>query len=91
MTCLFVHRWSFDFRLHYVYRKCQFCNAAERKFRNRMSMDTFWEPVVEPANSAPEPRQLLRKRSLMLPRWARSLGSVRVNLGGRARTPAPLT
>jgi hypothetical protein len=88
MPCLFVHRWTFDFRLHYVYRKCQFCNVAERRFRSRKPMEMVWERVVESADIAPEPRQLVRKRSRMLVRWAQSLGSMRANMGSRARTLA---
>lgn len=56
MSCLFEHRWMYDFRLYHVYRKCQFCNVAQRHVRNKESVYTAWEPVRERTDIEPEQR-----------------------------------
>jgi len=91
MPCLFDHRWIFDFRLHYVYRRCRFCNVAERHLRKKGAMYTAWEPVTEGANIESEPRQPVRKRSPALVRLAHSLGLTRTGMSDGARTWARST
>jgi hypothetical protein len=91
MPCLFGHRWRFEFRLHYVYRRCQFCNEAERHLRNRNPPYTAWEPVKERSNAEPEQRQIVRKRSRMFARLARSLRLMGAKMNGGARALARLT
>jgi len=88
MTCLFNHRWSFDFRLHYVYRKCQFCNVAERHVRNKESVDTAWEPVRVRTNIELEQRQRVQKRYPAFVRLAHSLGFMRTKASEGTRTLA---
>jgi hypothetical protein len=85
MPCLVNHRWSFDFRLHYVYRKCQFCNVAERHLRNKEWMYTAWEPVRARTNIEPEQRQGVQKRSPAFVRLAHSLGLMRTKVSDGIR------
>jgi hypothetical protein len=91
MPCLFSHRWRFDFRLHYVYRTCQFCNVAERHLRNRSATYTAWEPVTERSNAESEQGQIVRKRSRMLVRLARSWALMRTKMNNGTRILARLT
>jgi hypothetical protein len=64
---------------------------AERHFRNRNAAYTAWEPVTERANAEPEPRQIVRKRSRMLVRLARSWGLMRTKMNNGTRILARLT
>lgn len=59
MSCLFNHRWIYDFRLYHVYRKCQFCHAAQRHVRNKESVYTAWKPVKERTYIESEQRQMV--------------------------------
>ena len=88
MPCLFNHRWVFDFRLHYVYRKCQFCNVAERHFRNRESDYTAWEPVRVRTCIEPEQRRIIQKRSPVFVRLAHSMGLMRTKASDGTRSLA---
>jgi len=74
MPCLFNHRWTFDFRLHYIYRKCQFCDVAERHLRNKEWAYTEWEPVRVRTRIESGQSRIVRKRSPVFVRLARSLG-----------------
>lgn len=86
MPCLFNHRWKFDFRLHYVYRKCQFCNVAERHLRNKEWAYTEWEPVRMRTRIELERSRMVRKRSPVFVRLARSLKIARKKAGDAIRT-----
>jgi hypothetical protein len=91
MPCLFSHRWRFDFALHYVYRRCQFCNVAERHLRNRNATYTAWERVTERSIPESEQGRIVRKRSRMLVRLARSWGIMRTKMNNGTRILARLT
>jgi hypothetical protein len=91
MPCLLSHRWRFDFRLHYVYRTCQFCNVAERHLRNRNAAHTAWEPVNERSSAESEQRPIVRKRFRILVRLARSWGLMRAKMNSGTRILARLT
>jgi len=77
MPCLFEHRWTYDFRFHHVYRKCKFCNVAERHVRNKGSAYTAWEPVRERSYIESEQSRIVQKRASGLARLAHSLGITR--------------
>ncbi len=86
MPCLFHHRWMFDFRLHYIYRKCQFCNVAERHLRSKQWVDTEWEPVKARPRIESEQSRTARKRAPVFVRLARSLEIARIKTGDAIRT-----
>lgn len=86
MSCLFEHRWMYDFRLYHVYRKCQFCNVAQRHVRNKESVYTAWEPVRERTDIEPEQRQVVQKRTPGLARLAHSLGLMRTTTSDRTES-----
>jgi hypothetical protein len=88
MYCLFNHRWKYDFRLHHIYRKCQFCDVAQRHLRNKESVYTAWEPVSERSYIESEQRQIVQKRSSMLVRLAQSLGLLRTKTSDGTRSLA---
>lgn len=91
MPCLFNHRWTFDFRLHYVYRKCQFCNVTERHIRNRESEYAAWEPVKVRRYVEPEQGPIVQARVPMFVRMAHSLGLMRTKTGEGTRSLARST
>ena len=88
MPCLFNHRWIFDFRLHYVYRKCRFCNVAERHLRYKESVDMEWEPVRVRTCIESEQSRIVQKRSPVFVRLARSLGITRNKTSDGTKTLA---
>jgi len=59
MSCLLNHRWIYDFRLYHVYRKCQYCDVAQRHAKNGESVYTAWEPVRERTYIESEQRQMV--------------------------------
>ena len=77
MSCLFNHRWIYDFRLFHVYRKCRFCSTTERHARRRGSAHAEWESVQEHVILEPEPRRIAQGRYARLLRLAHSLGLLR--------------
>jgi len=91
MSCLFEHRWMYDFRYHHVYRKCQFCNVAQRHVKNKGSAYTAWEPVRERSYIESEQRQIVQKRTSGLVRLAHSLGLTRTGTSDRTRSLARST
>jgi hypothetical protein len=86
MSCLFNHGWIYDFRLYHVYRKCQFCDVAQRNVRNKESVYTAWEPVRERTYIDSEQRQIVQKRSPRLIRLAHSLGLLRSRTSDRTES-----
>lgn len=91
MSCLFEHRWMYDFRVYHVYRKCQFCNVGQRHVKNKGSAYTAWERVRERSHSESEQRQIVQKRTSRLDRLADSLGLTRIRTSNRIRTLARST
>lgn len=91
MSCLFEHRWIYDFRFHHVYRKCRFCNVAQRHVRNKGSAYTAWEPVKERSYVEAEQRQIVQKRTSGLDRLAHSLGLMRSTTSDRTESLTPST
>lgn len=77
MSCLFNHRWIYDFRLHFIYRKCRFCDAAQRHVRGGTTMVIEWESLPEQMNVEPEPRRVVQGHSSALLRLAHALGLFR--------------
>jgi hypothetical protein len=88
MSCLLNHRWIYDFRFYHVYRKCQFCNVAQRHVRNKGSVYTAWEPVRERTYIESEQRQIVQKRTPGLARLAHSLGLMRTRTSDRTESLA---
>ena len=86
MSCVFEHRWIYDFRLYHVYRKCQFCNVAQRHVRNKGSVYTAWEPVRERTYIESEQRQIVQNRTPGLARLAQSLGLMRTTTSDRTKS-----
>lgn len=86
MPCLFNHRWIFDFRLHYVYRKCRFCSVTERHLRSKESVYTEWEPVKIRTGIDSERSRMVRESSPVIVRLARSLGIERNKTGDGTRS-----
>ena len=83
MSCLLNHRWIYDFRLYHVYRKCQYCDVAQRHAKNGESVYTAWEPVRERTHIESERRQIVQKRSRGLARLAHSLRLMRARMSDR--------
>ena len=83
MSCLFEHRWTYDFRLHHVYRKCQFCDVLQRHVRNKGSAYAAWEPIRERMYIELERSQMVQKRSPSLVRLTRSLRLMRTRMSYR--------
>jgi len=86
MSCLLNHRWIYDFRLYHVYRKCQFCDVAQRHVRNKESVYAAWEPVRERTSVESEQRQIVQKRTSGLVRLAHSLGLMRTTTSDRTKS-----
>ena len=91
MSCLLNHRWIYDFRLYHVYRKCQFCDVAQRHVRNKESVYAAWEPVRERTSVESEQRQIVQKRTSGLVRLAHSLGLTRTRTSDRTESLARST
>jgi hypothetical protein len=91
MSCLFKHRWIYDFRFYHVYRKCQFCNVAQRHVRNKESVYTAWEAFRERKYIESEQRQIVQKRSPRLVRLVHSLGLMRTRTRDGIRSLARST
>jgi len=88
MSCLFNHGWIYDFRLYHVYRKCQFCDVAQRHVRNREPAFTAWEHIRERTYIESEQRQIVQKRSPIIIRLAHSLGLLRTRTSDRTESLA---
>ena len=91
MPCLFKHRWIYDFRFHHIYRKCQFCDVAQRHVRNREPAFTAWEHIRERTYIESEQMQIVQKRSPGPVRLAHSLGLLRTRTTDRTESLARLT
>lgn len=85
MSCLFNHRWIYDFRLHFVYRKCRFCDAAQRHARRGTTMILEWESLPERMNVEPDQRRIAQVNPTRLLRLAHSLGFFRAGTGNWTR------
>ena len=83
MFCLFKHRWTYDFRVHHVYRKCQFCDVAQRHVRNKDWVNTSWEPIRERMYVESEQSQIFQKHFTGLVRLTRSLRLMRTRMSYR--------
>lgn len=77
MFCLFNHRWTYDFRLHYVHRKCLYCDVAQRHVRNKESVYTAWESIRDLTYIESEQRQVVQKRVFGFVRLAHAFGLLR--------------
>ena len=84
MSCLFRHRWIYDFRLHHVYRKCQFCDVVQHHVRNKKSAYTAWEPISERSYIESEQRQIVQHSSPGLVRLTRLLWLMRTRTSDRS-------
>lgn len=86
MPCLFHHRWTYDFRLYHVYRRCQFCNATQRNVRHRGSADMEWETIRGRVTFEPERQRIVQEHSTGLHRLAHSLSLGLLPTGTSDRT-----